>query len=303
MYASDDSVDSTAEVINADTLGGLPAENYATQSFVTNKIAEAQLSGGEGSEIDLSGYATKDELNAIDFPVDSVNSKTGVVQLTASDVGARPNTWTPTAAEVGARPDTWLPTASDVGAAPAGYGLGTGCQNIDSLLNINANGWWLSSVDTPISNSWWRCLAFVTNYENGVAKDILLYGWSLDGKSSAVRAKSGNTWGEWEWVNPPMATGVEYRTTERVHNKPVYCKIVNYGSGPNNTYKSVEHGISNIQYVIEWHCYNINSGTCVDQATNVTAITVDKTNINVSTSANEAAWTMRFIVKYTKTTD
>ena len=34
---------------------------YATETFVTNKIAEAQLAGGE-TEIDLSGYATKDDL-------------------------------------------------------------------------------------------------------------------------------------------------------------------------------------------------------------------------------------------------
>ena len=35
-------------------------EGYATETYVTNKIAEASLSGGE---VDLSGYATKDELN------------------------------------------------------------------------------------------------------------------------------------------------------------------------------------------------------------------------------------------------
>ena len=40
----------------------IPSLNgYATETFVTNKIAEAALSGGE---VDLSGYATKDELNA-----------------------------------------------------------------------------------------------------------------------------------------------------------------------------------------------------------------------------------------------
>lgn len=37
---------------------------------------------------------------------------------TASDVGARANTWTPTAQEVGARPDDWMPTAEQVGARP-----------------------------------------------------------------------------------------------------------------------------------------------------------------------------------------
>ena len=35
-------------------------DGYATETFVTNKIAEASLSGGE---VDLSGYATKEELN------------------------------------------------------------------------------------------------------------------------------------------------------------------------------------------------------------------------------------------------
>lgn len=38
-------------------------EGLATESYVKNQIANAQL-GGEDTEIDLSGYATKDELNA-----------------------------------------------------------------------------------------------------------------------------------------------------------------------------------------------------------------------------------------------
>lgn len=43
----------------------------------------------------------------------------GNVQLSAEDVGARPDSWTPSAADVGARPDTWTPSAGDVGALPA----------------------------------------------------------------------------------------------------------------------------------------------------------------------------------------
>lgn len=38
-------------------------------------------------------------------------------QVTAAQVGARPDTWIPTAEDVGARPDTWVPTAAQVGAA------------------------------------------------------------------------------------------------------------------------------------------------------------------------------------------
>lgn len=54
--------------------------------------------------------------------VKTVNSKspdnTGNVQLNASDVGARPDTWTPNANDVGARPNTWLPTPQEIQALP-----------------------------------------------------------------------------------------------------------------------------------------------------------------------------------------
>lgn len=47
----------------------LSEKGYATENFVANKIAEAELSG---SDVDLSGYATKDELNA---KVDKIKGK------------------------------------------------------------------------------------------------------------------------------------------------------------------------------------------------------------------------------------
>ena len=47
----------------------LSEKKYVTESFVTNKIAEAELSGGD---VDLSGYVTKDELNN---KVDKVKGK------------------------------------------------------------------------------------------------------------------------------------------------------------------------------------------------------------------------------------
>lgn len=102
-----------------DYLTDVPA-GYATEEFVKNRIAEAEL-GGE--EVDLSGYAQKSELptktsqlaNDSGFitsaPVDSVNGKTGAVDLTASDVKARPDTWMPTAQNVGADPTGTAATA------------------------------------------------------------------------------------------------------------------------------------------------------------------------------------------------
>ena len=87
-------------------------ESKATEAFVTNKIAEAQLSGGGSGDIDLSGYATKDELRNIDFPVDSVNGKTGAISLSYGDVGAAASSHTHTKSQITDFP-TSMP-ASDV---------------------------------------------------------------------------------------------------------------------------------------------------------------------------------------------
>lgn len=66
-------------------------------------------------------YALKTEIPSV--PVQSVNNKTGAVQLSATDVKARPENWMPTAQEVGALPNTYTPpnqTAEQVGADPKG---------------------------------------------------------------------------------------------------------------------------------------------------------------------------------------
>lgn len=64
VHAEGNDEDISTVPLNADTLGGIPAEDMASKAFVANKIAEAQLGGGDNTEIDLSGYATKDELTA-----------------------------------------------------------------------------------------------------------------------------------------------------------------------------------------------------------------------------------------------
>ena len=46
------------------SINGLNISNYATKTYVATEIAQAQLGGGsgDGSGVDLSGYATKDDL-------------------------------------------------------------------------------------------------------------------------------------------------------------------------------------------------------------------------------------------------
>ena len=54
-----------------------------------------------------------------------------------------------------------------------------------------------------------------------------------------------------EWFNPPMQLGVEYRTTERYHGKPVYAKDVDCGVAPETGYIIAYPVIDNIESVIE----------------------------------------------------
>ena len=82
--------------------------DYATQNYVKNEIANAQLSGGEGSDIDLSGYATKDELNEKFTDVVYSSEEDGAeatVPMDADTLGGLPATDYATESEVTAITD------------------------------------------------------------------------------------------------------------------------------------------------------------------------------------------------------
>ena len=52
-----------------------------------------------------------------------------------------------------------------------------------------------------------------------------------------------------EWINPPMVLGKSYATTERWNGKTVYTRLMNFGTMPNATTKSVGIGLANIQII------------------------------------------------------
>ena len=121
----------------------------------------------------------------------------------------------------------------NIGAAPAGYGLG---ENIGKTVN-DANmavlsGWYYHygvtnapyHGTTPLGYGMILVSAkygyvWQTYFANTAGKHVKLQRYSTDG---------GSTWTEWEYENPPMELGVEYRTTERYLSKPVYTQIVQF---------------------------------------------------------------------------
>lgn len=243
---------------------------------------------------------------------------------TAEDVGARPDTWMPTAEEVGARPadwmptiedldldaapashleDTnnphkvtaeqvgarpndWLPTIAEIGAAPAGYGLGgTGvwCTDCNTAL---ANGWYyLSGSSCLNAPSEWNNMRYglltVASRDGKYINQIIKYGGC-----SAERhtTDGGTTWTPWDWINPPFVVGVEYRTTERWREQPVYAKTLYLGSAASDaTIDISSFGVSRVlrysgvlgRYTLPYiNAYNLQASWTAYLAVSTTGIEI-----------------------------
>ena len=145
--------------------------------------------------------------------------------------------------------------AKDIYAAPFGlstgeYSTGYDGDTVEIILNkiYETVNWYeirhfeldviQDNLSLPVG--FW----FLKVYNN--SHQLLVTATGYDETSGGIvelhRVNNGS-WQPWEWVNPPMLYGVEYRTTERHNGKAVYVKAVNFGNLPNSTSKSVPVGI------------------------------------------------------------
>lgn len=135
--------------------------------------------------------------------------------------------------------------------APAGYGLGDTSKrltNEDDLNSVVKCGFYAYdynkipvngiSISSPFQYTYHL---IVSREANGtIVQEITTCGATpSDANYRLRRVKGFGEWSEWEWVNPPMEVGVDYRTTERWNGKPVYVRFMDLGKIPKNTHKSV----------------------------------------------------------------
>lgn len=98
------------------------------------------------------------------------------------------------------------------------------------------------------------------NDPNGYPENIMIvyyaFCYNYMGPEIAVKQKLNGVWAPWEYVNPPMILGVEYRTTERHLGKPVYVQRISFnGALPANGY---EQGIINTIPIATTNIIDIN---------------------------------------------
>lgn len=227
----------------------------------------------------------------------------------------------------------------NINAAPGGFGWGdslrnvlasdtedtyeTYCGKLDALLADMPDGTsQLIYTRGPTSTGQYSGAGNIV----AVLSKLLGTSASLIGISPDPRGTTNGLWrmlkdnGVWrpvEWINPPMELGVEYRTTERYLGKPVYAKVVNCGSLPNNDTLTVKHGISNVEMIVEAKAIASNStagynGRALLPQIYNNSLTNEWTNYLVTATSEEiliycggglAGRLVYVTMRYTKTTD
>lgn len=185
------------------------------------------------------------------------------------------------------------------GKAPAGYGLGlTSGAYVDDCNMATAFGLYSFSYATENNplNAYGSLLVLP---HNDTEKCQILN--SSYNKSILIRYETGGVWGEWEWVNPPMVLGVEYRTTKRHNGKPVYTQAISFGALPNASEKLVSYcsNSGTVGGVLRVYGYT-SSGVTLPYNSSYASYNLygSTTAVGVETNANKSDQTAVVIVEY-----
>lgn len=180
--------------------------------------------------------------------------------------------------------------------APSGYGLGENAIHAANADEISANGYYETGFQ--IGANFNSCIVWhnqhSTNYAEQYAVSV------LGGDTGAIihRTKLVGTWQPWEWVNPPMQLGVEYRTTKRCEGKPVYAKRISLGTLLNNSEKTVSYGVYGYAPVSHEETFVSTSGWKLCTHPNIVVIPNGDGYCTVKTTADFSMYTGYTTLEY-----
>lgn len=212
--------------------------------------------------------------------VASFNSRTGAVMPQSGDYNA-------TQIPVSGEPEAETVAAALSNKAPAGFGFGDAIQEIATTSAEESYETYCAKVDAVLDAMPDKTAKLVLAYPPAVygkagttisllykgdanyavlsnigSADVGLCGWRMF-KLRYPSSSSPAVWMPFEWENPPMKIGVEYRTTERYDGKPVFVMAVNGGAFPDNSSKIIEVQIPDTSGQVKMlDCYGVlDNGT------------------------------------------
>lgn len=100
---------------------------------------------------------------------------------------------------------------------------------------------------------------------------------------------------------------VKTQLRDPISGKTIYRKAINFGALPNTTTKSVAHGIANLNLAdgaylkVEGMVTTGSAATPIGLTANLTAFSIDATNIDVTTGADLTGSALVVFLEYTKT--
>lgn len=127
-----------------------------------------------------------------------------------------------------------------------------------------------------------------------------------------------DVWSPIEWLNPPMILGVKYRTAEKFNGLPVYAKLVDCGTLPNNDDMSIDIDANIKINVIVSHelyiCYlgdrfpyytkenhsKVSTEIVYDPVPSADGGIISEFYINICTTDNMSGWNGVALVKWTE---
>ena len=212
--------------------------------------------------------------------VTSFNGRRGVVVPQSGDYNA-------TQIPVSGEPEAETVATALSNKAPAGYGFGDAIQEIATTSAEESYETYCAKVDAVLDEMPDKTAKLVRAYPPAVygkagttvsllyksdanyavlsnigSADTDLCGWRMF-KLRYPSSSSPAVWMPFEWENPPMKIGVEYRTTERYDGKPVFVMAVNGGAFPDNSSKIIEVQIPDTSGQVKMlDCYGVlDNGT------------------------------------------
>jgi hypothetical protein len=256
---------------------------YRLESGTTNGV-------GESAAMRVDGYSSTDLTQ-------TAYTRTGLIKQRTCKSG----TWS-----------AWV-DCSPSAFAPAGYGLGGYAKMITNSYNLDLIcqcGWYRWDASVPANapkfhnNNNTYCYMFVYG-DSADAFTQVVYSAHNDARGvSLTRSFTNGITDGWEWVNPPMIIGTEYRTTERWNGKPVHTKLIDFGALPNATSGYAYNVIPAEAELVSVNGYIKNSSTGSQSSIFpfVTDIWKLKNNayIGVKTNKDMTAYNAYILLKYVK---